>query len=150
MKNQINTRNKFIELERLAARLSSSQQAEAKVTTVADTGVEAEALHQLFSAATGGASDQADEAGSQAKPSPRMTHQELLAMKESSSKVGEPRVQLLQSALHMLVKGGLTVKGWFVLRDPRRKVCQQIGHECSHCGMRVSYQSESQELPHRS
>lgn len=80
----------------------------------------------------------------------RMTHQELLAMKVSTSRVEEPRVQLVQGCLGMLLKSALTVKAWFTLKEPRRKVCQQIGHECANCGMRVSFDHEAKEHPHRS
>lgn len=148
MTNEIRTRNKFVEIEKLEGRLKEQSHSSRK-SHAYSAAPEVESLHQLFDAAVGGVNEQ-KPAKPQPKGSARMTHQELLAMKESSSKVEEPRVQILQSALHFLVKSGLTVKGWFVLRDPRRKVCQQIGHHCSHCGMIVSYQKESTEHPHRS
>lgn len=80
----------------------------------------------------------------------RMTHQELQAMKISSSRVEEPGVQLVQGCLSMLLKSALIVKAWFSPKDPRRKVCQQIGHECANCGMRVSFDHQAKEHPHRS
>lgn len=144
MTNELKSQNKFVDLERLAYGITNQSSHDK-----GGSSQEIEALRELFDASVGINRDCLTENQSLKKTTARMTHQELIAMKQRSNKVLEPKIQLWQSLLHGLVKLGLTVKGWFSLRDPRRKVCQQIGHQCSHCGMRVSFQHESNE-PHHS
>lgn len=103
--------------------------------------LEVKALQELVEK-TVGVNEEVKEA--KPGPSPKMTQQELKAMKSVSTRVQEPEVQLIQKISHALVKGWLAIKSWFVYKDAKRKVCQQIGHHCSHCGMTVPFQHEQE------
>lgn len=134
MTSQINSQYSKVVLGELNSSLKSPDR---KVPT--STHQEIEALNQLVEKAKGVPPESENQSNGQ---NPRMTKQELKAMKSVSGQIQEPKVKFIQKFSHILVKAWLTVKSWFVYKDAKRKVCQQIGHECANCGMTVPFQHE--------
>lgn len=99
-----------------------------------------EALHDLFGQVVGLPKDAEPEV----KPkSPRMTHNELKAMKVVSSKVQDPKVNVIQRVSQSLIQGWCAVQSLFSFtpRKTNALTCVQNGHECSHCGTKIPYEN---------
>ncbi len=89
-----------------------------------------EALHDLFGQAVG----ISKESEVPAKPrSPRMTSNELKAMKVASSKVATPNVTMLQAALQFAIRTAFEFKAMFAPRVKTVINCKEAGHYCAHC-----------------
>ena len=99
-----------------------------------------EALHDLFGQVVG----LPKEAEVAVKPkSPRMTHNELKAMKVVASKVQDPKINIAQRFSQTLIQTWCSIQSLFAFtpRKTNALTCVQNGHECSHCGTKIPYES---------
>jgi len=97
-----------------------------------------EALHELFSEVVGLPKE--EEVAPKPK-SPRMTHNELKAMKVVSSKVQETKTPLMQRISQAVIRFGCNVQSLFVAPKANATTCKQSGHVCAHCGTKIGYEA---------
>ena len=135
MKGQIKLKDKY----RLLSNLSNQMKENCDGNNL-DPSVEVDKLQELFDKSVGLEKEEAPYVPP--KPGPKMTHQELKAMKHTTTNMNAHKVQLFRKVSLVLIRIGFLVKSWFQFKEDPRKVCQQQGHECSHCGLNVPYQHE--------
>ena len=105
---------------------------------------EVDELHKLFEGVVGYSPGEApvEEAAAAPAPSqspfktmsPRMTVNELQAMRLASARVQRSDSNLSNKLLQGLFKVSLSVRGWFTPREAPQSVCQDQGHVCARCG----------------
>ena len=135
MKGQIKIKDKY----RLLSNLSTQMKENSDGTNV-DASVEVDKLQELFDKSVG--LEKESQTYMPPEPGPKMTHQELKAMKQTTTNMNAHKVQLFRKVSLVLIRIGFLVKSWFQFKEDPRKVCQQQGHECSHCGLIVPYQQK--------
>lgn len=102
-----------------------------------ESNQEVDELHELFGQVVGLQTE--TEPAKPKERAPRMTHQQLTAMKVVAKKVEDPRVSFMQLFSQSLIQIGCAVKSWFTSNNSARVACQDKGHVCLHCGVNVPY-----------
>lgn len=123
--------------QRLLEELKSASISSTRLPALEDPD-HVEALHDLFGQVVG--LPKAKEEAPKPK-SPRMTHNELKAMKVVSSKVQDPKVTVTQKVSQALIQFTCGLRSLFSF-TPRRTnalTCKQSGHQCSQCGTHIPY-----------
>lgn len=131
MEGQIKIPDKYRLLSNLSTQLKENPDETSQ-------SIELDKLQQLYDKSVGLVKEQPKNVPP--KPEPRMTQQELKAMKQTTTNMSAQKVQLIRKVSLLLIRVGFQVKSWFQFKDDPRKVCQQQGHECNHCGLNVPYQ----------